>query len=196
MNMFYKPEFRRKIREKRQQLAEPAISIAAKQVAAQLMVLPQLIDAKNIAYYLPTENELDPRFVAEYETLQNKQFYLPVLEPTSKNLAFYAYKFNEDLFENKYGILEPETEGKTAIACHELDIIFVPLVGFDPHGNRLGRGAGYYDRTFATLDFSAKKRPLLIGLAYEFQKINQIEPDDWDIPMDLIITEKTVYRKK
>jgi 5-formyltetrahydrofolate cyclo-ligase len=189
--MFYKPEFRRKISEKRQELSEINITQASKRVAAQLIYIHALQDANNIAHYMPTDGEIDPKFIIDCEPFRNKNFFLPVLNLEEKSLHFYPHTPNEILMKNKYNILEPSIENKKAIDWKNLDIVLVPLVGFDKNGNRLGRGQGYYDRTFAErLD---AKKPLLIGLAYEFQKIDRIEPQDWDIPMDMIVTENDIY---
>ncbi|WP_308159728.1 5-formyltetrahydrofolate cyclo-ligase [Coxiella-like endosymbiont of Rhipicephalus sanguineus] len=80
------------------------------------------------------------------------------------------------------------------ISIADLDLIFLPLVVFDKRGNRLGRGAGYYDRALAPLKDRAFKKPVLVGIAYNFQKINKIPIEKWDVPLNFVITEKTTYQ--
>jgi hypothetical protein len=63
--------------------------------------------------------------------------------------------------------------------------------GWDPQGYRLGYGGGFFDRTLASLE----KRPLTIGVTYEFAKMDTIHPQSWDIPMDYVVTERGVYRR-
>ncbi len=191
--MFYKPEFRRPIRERRQELTDISITQASKRVAAQLIYFHPLQDAKNIGHYMPTEGEIDSKFILDCEPFRNKHFYLPVLSP-DKTLVFFPHSLNEPLVENKFSILEPNIEGKKNFDWKNLDIIFIPVVVFDKNCNRIGRGAGYYDRTLATLNNA--KKPLLIGLAYEFQKIENIEPQPWDIPMDFVVTENEIYERR
>ena len=67
------------------------------------------------------------------------------------------------------------------------------MVGFDTKGNRLGMGAGFYDRTFNFKLSEKINTPLLIGLAYECQKLDNLTPNSWDVPLDYIITEDTIY---
>lgn len=192
--MFYKPEHRRPIRERRQELPEISIAQASKRVAAQLIYFHPLQEAKKIAHYMPTEGEINSKFILECEPFRNKNYFLPVLNFETKTLLFYPHPLDEPLVENKLSILEPNVDGKKALALEELDIIFIPLVGFDKNCNRLGRGGGYYDRTLAKL--GDKKKPLLIGLAYEFQKIDNIEAQPWDVPMDFIVTENEIYERR
>ncbi len=75
-----------------------------------------------------------------------------------------------------------------------LDIILLPLVGFDRYGNRLGMGGGFYDRTLARLNHCDMKRPLLIGLAHHCQEVEQLQTQSWDIPLDIIATDKELIR--
>lgn len=197
--MFYKPEFRKYIRARRKKLNPIAIQQSSLQIAARLIHLPNLIDSKYIGYYLPQEGEVDPNPIINCEIFLHKLFYLPVIKPEEQKLmAYYSYTAKEPLKANRYGILEPHIEEKKPIDITQLDVVFVPLVGFDHHCNRLGRGAGYYDHTFAFIKNIPyhSKRPFLIGLAYEFQKISpQIVPSPWDVPLDIVVTENEIYTK-
>ena len=71
----------------------------------------------------------------------------------------------------------------------------MPLVGFDLNGYRLGMGGGFYDTSLAYLRRrSAWKKPFLMGIAYECQKVETLPRDPWDIPLDAVLTEKKLYR--
>ena len=71
--------------------------------------------------------------------------------------------------------------------------MLVPLVGFDGAGNRLGMGAGYYDRTFAFRHARRHWRgPRLIGVAYDCQEVDAIDDRAWDVPLDGVVTESGV----
>jgi len=193
----YKPEIRKKIRNKRRQLKTESIKAASEQVAAQMISLTAFIQSRKIAFYLPEENELDPLPTIHCiaKQAQDKMFYLPTITANSKLLSFYPYPLGGPLTKNRYGILEPNTENNTPIDSTLLDTILVPVVGFDKHCNRLGRGAGYYDQTFQFKLLMTKKTPCLIGLGYEFQKIPPMIPAKWDVPLDYIVTEETIYRR-
>ena len=68
----------------------------------------------------------------------------------------------------------------------------MPLVAFDRACNRIGMGSGFYDKALSKLDASLSQTNL-IGLAYDFQKVEHIESNKWDIPLDCVVTEKKVY---
>jgi 5-formyltetrahydrofolate cyclo-ligase len=94
---------------------------------------------------------------------------------------------------NHLGILEPE--GTTNIGARWLDVVLLPLVGFDACGVRLGMGGGYYDRTFAFRNRHTSWRgPRLVGLAYSFQQLPSIAAAAHDVRMDAVVTEKGVVR--
>jgi 5,10-methenyltetrahydrofolate synthetase len=71
------------------------------------------------------------------------------------------------------------------------DAVLLPMNGWDRQGFRLGYGAGFFDRTLASLP----KRPLVIGVSYELAKMDSIQPQSWDLPMDYVVTERGVYRR-
>jgi len=70
-------------------------------------------------------------------------------------------------------------------------VALLPMIGWDQAGHRLGYGGGYFDRTLASL----APKPVVIGVGYELAKIDTIQPQRWDIPMDWVVTERGVYRR-
>ena len=96
---------------------------------------------------------------------------------------------------NAFGIHEPVHSPHERIPVLHLDVIFMPLVAFDARGWRIGSGAGFYDRCLRHLrDARRWRRPLLIGVAYEHQRVETLTPDAWDVPMDGVLTERRLYR--
>jgi 5-formyltetrahydrofolate cyclo-ligase len=94
---------------------------------------------------------------------------------------------------NRYGIAEPERTAPR-IAVRQLDAILLPLVGVDAHGTRLGSGAGFYDRCLHHLRAGRRwRRPRLIGVAYEFQRVAALTAGAWDVPLDALLTEKDLH---
>jgi 5-formyltetrahydrofolate cyclo-ligase len=92
------------------------------------------------------------------------------------------------LRKNTYGIWEP-VHGDF-IDVRLLDIVVTPLVAFDEHGNRIGMGGGYFDRCFSFLRHRTRwLQPKLIGLAFDCQKVEEITPNPWDIPLYRVYSE-------
>ena len=139
--------------------------------------------AKNIALYYPYANELDLTLLFKCTT--EKNFFLPKITQTG-SLSFHKYKNGDTLTENKFGILEPQNE---AINANIIDLIIIPALMADKIGYRLGYGKGYYDKFFAENNLSATK---IICVPEEL--LTQTLPHDaWDIPSNIIITQKTLY---
>jgi 5-formyltetrahydrofolate cyclo-ligase len=94
---------------------------------------------------------------------------------------------------NRFRLLEPDVGDDQMLAPRELDLVLAPLVVFDAGRNRIGMGGGYYDRSFAFRKDPARTAPVLIGVAHELQKVDSIEPEDWDVRLDKIVTDCAVY---
>ncbi len=109
----------------------------------------------------------------------------------SAEMDFYQVTPRTALTLNRYGIPEPRTRGTRSgryLKPLSLDVLFMPLVAFDAEGNRLGMGAGYYDRFLGR--FPAGMRPLTVGLAHEVQRTDvALTPEPWDIPLDAVATD-------
>ncbi len=162
---------------------------AAIKVAKSICETEVFQKSNNIAAYLAFNGEMDPAPVLAQAWDMGKNCYLPVLTP-DKNLKFALYNEGDPLVDNHYGIPEPYADTDRTIQAEDLDLVIVPLVGFDVDGNRLGMGGGYYDRTFAfTKKSDAEHLPFLIGIAYEFQNMSQIDKEPWDVPLNMIVTE-------
>ena len=100
-------------------------------------------------------------------------------------MDFIQWSFKEPLVINKFGIPEPST-GKVKFP----DILLIPLLSFDKNLNRVGYGGGYYDRYIQRV--KKRKKPLLVGLAYLFQRVKKIPINKYDIELDFIVTEKNI----
>jgi len=137
--------------------------------------------------------EVDCSPILKTAFLRKKQIYLPVL---SKNrLRFAPYENSTQLTLNHYKILEPVCQKGSLTDARFLDVVIAPLVAFDANLNRVGMGGGYYDRSLAFRKRRHRwKRPLVIGLAYSFQRADQIQAAPWDVPMDMVITEENIFQ--
>lgn len=122
-------------------------------------------------------------------------FSLPVLHPVCKgHLLFLEYGPHTTLVKNKYNIDEPELACHNVVPTSTIDVILMPLVGFDSKGNRLGMGGGYYDRTLAFTQVTqlTQQKPILIGIAHDEQEVETLPFEPWDIPVDIIVTPKRI----
>lgn len=180
---------RRALTRAQQRNAACGLGQQFKQLAAQRRI-------HSVAVYFANDGELDPAGLIHWCWATGKQVYLPVLHPVRKNeLLFLPYTPGTALARNHLGIPEPVASHHLPRPLWTLDVILTPLVGFDEHCHRMGMGGGFYDRTLAPA-FSGKtpRRPLLIGLAHECQKVPQLPTDPWDIPLDAVLTDKACYR--
>ena len=185
-------EIRNIIKEKRSQLSEKELHLTSKAITERIRSFKFPKELTKIGIYYAVNNEVDVHPLCKILWQESKRVYLPIVE--KKKLLFGEYRDTSNLKNNRFKIPEPIVGIESQISAFELDLIFMPLVAFDPMGNRIGMGGGFYDRTLDNkqLDNDLKK-PILVGVAYEFQKQNQIQPNSWDIPLDMIFTESKIY---
>ena len=182
---------RRRLRELRLAL-EPAERTAAERaICATLIRLGVFRRGAHVALYLPMRGEVDVRPCLAVARRQGSHLYVPRVVSRRRRQMIFA-PWNEDGAHrtNAFGILEPGSAAGARPAIG-LDTIVLPLVGFDSSGNRLGMGAGFYDRALRRrLDRNATwRRPRLIGVAYACQQLPVIPASPWDVPLDLVVTE-------
>ena len=100
---------------------------------------------------------------------------------------------NTRMAPNRFGI--PEPIDAKPLRARQLDLLLMPLVGFDLEGNRLGMGGGFYDATLAFMRHRRVwRKPRLVGIAYECQRVDTLPHEPWDMPLDAVLTERQLYR--
>ncbi|MBA2657014.1 MAG: 5-formyltetrahydrofolate cyclo-ligase [Tatlockia sp.] len=187
--------FNSALRQSRQQIREK-LSVeyqhrASTKICDSIRALEIYRSAKYIALYQAIRGEVSLSSLWNSAPLQGKFCYFPVLQE-DKTLLFLPANTKTTFILNRFGIREPDVAKSAALPANSLDLIIMPLVAFDSMGTRLGMGAGYYDRSLATVT-----HPILIGAAYEFQYYPYIEPQSWDVPMTLVVTQtRTIWSKK
>jgi len=188
-------EIRKTINAKRQKLSDNQINLASKAMTRHLVLNNAFKHSQHIAFYLANNGEMDPFLLMQQAYRMKKDCYLPVLHPVKHNLLWFVhYEPGDPLTINRYGIPEPVIRSHRLRSTRALDLVITPLVAFDRHGARYGMGGGYYDRTFSFLKKNADiYKPKLVGLAYEFQKQTKLSVRNWDVPLDLIVTESKIY---
>lgn len=189
-------QLRQAARHKRRQLNPDTQQRHARRAAAHFKRYPGLRRARRIAFYLAADGELDPAVIRASLARPGRHWFLPVIERLSPpTLAFYRDGDPRQRRPNRFGILEPNRRRSAPVTAGSLDLILLPLVGFDAHGQRIGLGLGFYDRCLATLkhQHAWRHRPALIGLAHECQRIDHIPANPWDVPLDAVLTERRLY---
>jgi 5-formyltetrahydrofolate cyclo-ligase len=182
---------RNQIRLRRTELGAPEVKLASAKAASRLLDTAEYRQAARLAAYVASNNELNPHLVIKEAWNDGKSVYLPVIREDNR-LSFAPYHIHSTLQKNRYRIPEPVCPAEELLSAADLDLILVPLVAFDADCQRIGMGAGYYDRTLAGLNSG---RPVKAGMAYDFQRVERIQSQPWDIPMDMIVTEQRLYLK-
>ncbi len=152
---------------------------------------------QRLALYYSIGNEVSLEHLFHYAWTLNKTLFLPVLSHFPKgHLWWIKFLEHTPLYLNRYQIPEPVHPARARrTKLRSLDVIFMPLVGFDDKGNRLGMGGGYYDRSLSRCfrPSTAWHRPVRVGVAYSWQQVTSIPVETWDIPLDAIVTEQGVH---
>ncbi len=200
---------RKMLRQRRNSRTPQQQATAAQVVLERLQTVPAFMASRRIAMYFATDGELDPAPVLEWCLAHDKQCYAPVIAaggPGSdsaapkaamrdkKILRFAEITAHGKLKNNRFGIAEPVVAAQQLLAAEQLDVVLLPLVGFNYDGTRIGMGGGFYDATFAFKQNHPEGAPQLIGLAHEVQCFLRITAQQWDIPMPTVVTERRVYQ--
>lgn len=186
-------QIRQLIRQRRGALSATEQRQAGLALLENIKQLTHIDNANTIAIYLSNDGEVDTQPTIEWLWQQGKQVVLPVLHPfSSGHLLFIHYTPHSPVCENKYGIIEPVLDQTQVCPIKYIDLIFTPLVAFDHHGQRLGMGGGYYDRTLKSW-FENGKGAMPIGLAHDCQQVEQLPYEHWDIPLPIFVTPSRIW---
>lgn len=178
----YKSYLRKKIKKKRIELSAKKVKEYSHIICKKIMACKEFKKAKNIMIYNSIQNEVD---VSELTKVKNKVFSYPLCIENKKMLPLIPD--NEHSFNiGKYGIQEP-IKAKSKV-MKDIDLVIVPLVGFDSNLNRLGNGKGYYDR------FLKDKKCIKIGVGYSIQMLKEVPINSFDEKLDILYSEKEEYR--
>ena len=152
----------------------------------QAIIVPDAFVARlsaglTVASYVPVGSEADPSPLARAAVDAGCVIALPHVVSRTQPMRFLRWDTEAALASGPYGLSQPAHDAAELAP----DIILTPLVGFDRAGNRIGQGAGYYDRAFAALPNAWR-----IGVALSVQQVATLAPDPWDVPLHAIATEQ------
>jgi len=179
---------RRQCRDARAALGAARRGQASRAICRHLRESPAFGRATRIALYWPVGDEADLRPLLADDRCAHKRFCLPVMQ-ADKRLRFAPYREGDTLHTNWYGIPEPVNAATAEIAAADIELVCVPLLGFDRAGNRLGQGGGFYDRSFDFMLQGDAARPLLVGIGFACQELPALAREAWDVPLAAVVTE-------
>ena len=132
------------------------------------------------------QEEVDPRRIIARAWRANKRVFCPVVTRDGV-MEFRNLQPDTTIERGPFGIWEPVSG--TTIAPRDLDLVVTPLVAFDAERHRIGMGGGYYDRFFTHLLHRRHwLQPKLMGVAFECQQVEKIQPNPWDIRLYSVIS--------
>jgi len=184
-----KQQLRENLLGKLLSLTKEEIKRRSKNVEDRLSDLPIYKQARKVMVYYPLKGEVDILEMISKD-IKSKQFLFPVMDTKAKDLGAYQVKdLDDDFVVGPFGVKEPDPKKTLRFDSQEIDMVIVPGLGFDCKGNRLGRGAGYYDRFLQRLTPSTKK----VGIAFDFQIVESLPTHlPLDQKVDIVVTESSV----
>lgn len=180
-----KVALRQEMRERRRKLNGDFRTIAHRSAAELIRNSPRIPTGSEVGLYWPLPEEFDTRPLIDVFRLKEATVCLPVVVDQNTALKFRMWNRGDPLRHGPLGTLEPSPTASYV----DPKMLIVPMVAFDEFGYRLGYGGGYYDRTLCELR-SRVDGFLAIGLAYEDQKVSLLPREQFDEPIDGILTEK------
>jgi 5-formyltetrahydrofolate cyclo-ligase len=173
-------ELRRRLRAARRAVPDAERPAAARAIDRALAGLGLPRPGTRVSAFLPFDGEIDPAgFLRRARALGCRVYFPVVTSLRNRRMCF---------------VMDPGRPARDAIGPRWLHLVIVPLVGFDDRGHRLGMGAGLYDRHFGFLRHRRVwRRPLLIGVAFEAQKVRRLAEAAHDVQLDGVVTERGVY---
>lgn len=160
---------------------------AANGLALQLLRLPFAPQRGTVAGYWAVDGEIGLH-AWQLGLPAQVRYCLPVLHDDGR-LRFAPWRPGEPLASNRFGIPEPAVEPGALLTAADLDLVVLPLVGYDHAGHRLGMGGGWYDRTFA-FRHAAPAPPWLVGAGFASQRLDTLARADWDVRLDGLCNER------
>ncbi len=177
---------RQQLRARRLGLTTSARSRFDEAIQQHILQLLESRNACSIACYWSFNGEPDITPLCKQWLAHGGTIALPrVPEQRHRQMVFHSWQADTKLTTNCFGI--PEPEDSVVIPISGFDMMLIPLVGYDRFGNRIGMGAGYYDRYLEPVRES--ERPLRVGVAYSLQEIAPIQKNSWDIPLHGLVNE-------
>ncbi|MFZ5753176.1 MAG: 5-formyltetrahydrofolate cyclo-ligase [Bacillota bacterium] len=188
-----KKTLRKTLLKRRESLSWLEVQGKSHEITQRVLFLPEYKKAETILIYLAYNKELDTSAIMQTAWQQKKKIVVPVCQPRDRSLLLSELLDFNELAPGTWGILEPKAEFLRPVPVQNIDLLIIPCVAFDREGYRLGYGGGYFDRFLPAIRSDCTK----VGLAYDFQLLDELPREPHDTAVDIIITEsRTYYVKK
>lgn len=183
-----KKTIRQEILHKRDSIPENIKKEKDTAIRQRIIRLPEFTDAETILFYASFRSEVDTSEMIKITLGQGKRAILPKVDKENKKLKLYEIKNMNELVQGYMGISEPSVSEGKLTELDDIDLIIIPGAAFDIHGNRLGYGAGFYDRLLSGM----KNKIPVIAPAYEEQIVEKIPSEPHDVKVTKIVTDMRV----
>ena len=175
---------RKELIVKRKKMSKKEVLEKSRLLKKRLFEIDEFKQASTILFYVSYGNEVYTHDMIKESISKGRHIVVPISDKENRRLILSEFGEWNNLEPGSYGILEPRKDKMKEIPVGKVDLIIVPGVGFDEKGNRLGHGKGYYDNLLRN-----STKALHIGLAFEFQLVDEIPVEDHDMKVDKIVTE-------
>ena len=181
-----KDKIRKSLLEQGLTLSSQSIDQLNNQIQKNIIESLDLSKMNNVLLYFPYKQEIKTNLLHQELIKYSHNIYMPKIFP-ERIMKFNLYTSEYSLVKNKYGITEVDNE--EYLEPNFFDAMFIPFIGVDVNGYRIGYGGGYYDRFLESV-MERNNRPLLIGLIYDFQFIDDSINESHDIKLDIVFSEQ------
>ncbi len=178
-----KKEIRKQVLAERDSLSQEQRTFKSREIEKRLLSLPEFKTSRTVLFFAAFKSEVETAPMIRQALISGKRVILPKV--AGRELSLFEIKdFDKDVSLGSWNIPEPRETMPAQVT--DVDLVVVPGAAFDEQGNRIGYGAGFYDKLLASF------RGSTVAIAYEVQIVHSVPIDSHDVPVQKIVTEKRV----
>jgi len=185
-----KQAIREEVLRKRNHIPREVRSVKNLLIKERMISLPEFVSSHTILFYASFRSEAETSGMIKESIGAGKRVLLPKVDRENKKLWLYEIKDISELSPGYMGIPEPSLDDGRIVSPENIDLVVIPGAGFDYSGNRLGYGAGYYDRLLS----ETGGKLVIVAPAFEEQIVDMIPAEGHDVKVNIIVTDKRILR--
>jgi 5-formyltetrahydrofolate cyclo-ligase len=185
-----KQAIREAVLRKRDHIPREVRSVKNLLIKERILSLPEFISSHAVLFYASFRSEVETSGMIKESIESGKKVLFPKVDRENKRLRLYEIKDISELSPGFIGIPEPSLTDERMMSPEDVDLVLIPGTGYDYSGNRLGYGAGYYDRLLS----ATEKKLFIVAPAFEEQIVDMIPAEEHDVKVDIIVTDKRILR--